>query len=148
MNKRRSAQRCRGTQMSKYKPGDDVGPLEFWPFDAPESDYVITRGAPKTYGRIDAGGPGHTTRYGIWRCTEGAFGCTEQGDELMTVVLLKILEHRCVLLLPLPLPSPPLSSLSHQHPQRGAIMSICSERPDGSISVNTCRKNFHSECLQ
>jgi uncharacterized cupin superfamily protein len=72
--------------MSKYKPGDDVGPLEYWPFDGPESDYVITSGAPKTYGRIDAGGPGHTTRYGIWRCTKGAFECTEQGDELMTVL--------------------------------------------------------------
>ncbi|WP_120632252.1 cupin domain-containing protein [Ruegeria sp. EL01] len=72
--------------MSKYKPGDDVGPLEYWPFDAPESDYVITHGAPKAYGRIDAGGPGHTTRYGIWRCTKGAFECTEQGDELMTVL--------------------------------------------------------------
>lgn len=72
--------------MSKYKPGDDVGPLAFWPFDAPESDYVITQGAPKSYGRIDAGGPGHTTRYGIWRCTKGSFECTEQGDELMTVL--------------------------------------------------------------
>jgi uncharacterized cupin superfamily protein len=72
--------------MTKYKPGDDVGPLQYWPFDAPESNYVITRGAPKTYGRIDAGGPGHTTRYGIWRCTKGAFECTEQGDELMTIL--------------------------------------------------------------
>jgi uncharacterized cupin superfamily protein len=72
--------------MTKYKPGDDVGPLQYWPFDAPESNYVITRGAPKTYGRIDAGGPGHTTRSGIWRCTKGAFECTEQGDELMTIL--------------------------------------------------------------
>jgi uncharacterized cupin superfamily protein len=79
--------------MTKYKPGDDVGPLQYWPFDAPESNYVITRGAPKTYGRIDAGGPGHTTRYGIWRCTKGAFECTEQGDELMT-----ILSGRCRLI--------------------------------------------------
>ena len=81
--------------MSKYKPGDDVGPLEYWPFDAPESDYVITHGAPKTYGRIDAGGPGHTTRYGIWRCTKGAFECTEQGDELMTVLFgrCRLIQH-------------------------------------------------------
>lgn len=79
--------------MTKYKPGDDVGPLQYWPFDAPESNYVITRGAPKTYGRIDAGGSGHTTRYGIWRCTKGAFECTEQGDELMT-----ILSGRCRLI--------------------------------------------------
>jgi uncharacterized cupin superfamily protein len=79
--------------MTKYKPGDDVGPLQYWPFDAPESNYVITQGAPKTYGRIDAGGPGHTTRYGIWRCTKGAFECTEQGDELMA-----ILSGRCRLI--------------------------------------------------
>jgi uncharacterized cupin superfamily protein len=72
--------------MRKYHPGDDVGRLDFWSFDNPASDYRITRGAPKTYGRIDAGGPGHTTRFGIWRCTEGAFDCTEQGDELMTVL--------------------------------------------------------------
>lgn len=79
--------------MTKYKLGDDVGPLQYWPFHAPESNYVITRGAPKTYGRIDAGGPGHTTRYGIWRCTKGAFECTEQGDELMI-----ILSGRCRLI--------------------------------------------------
>lgn len=72
--------------MRKYKPGDDVGALEHWPFDNPASDYRITRGAPVTYGRIDQGGRGHTTRYGIWRCTQGAFECTEQGDELMTVL--------------------------------------------------------------
>jgi len=72
--------------MLKYTPGDDVGPLEFWPFDNPQSAYRITSGAPETYGRIDQGGPGHTTRFGIWRCTRGAFDCTEQGDELMTVL--------------------------------------------------------------
>lgn len=73
-------------KLDKYKPGDDVGPLEFWPFDNPESDYTIVEGMPKTYGRIDAGGPGHTTRYGIWRCTKGSFECIEQGDELMMVL--------------------------------------------------------------
>lgn len=72
--------------MHKYKPGDDVGALEFWPFDNPASDYRIVEGAPKTFGRIDSGGPGHTTRFGIWRCTPGIFECTEQGDELMTVL--------------------------------------------------------------
>lgn len=72
--------------MDQYKPGDDVGALEFWPFDAPQSEYRVIKGNPKTYGRIDAGGPGHTTRYGIWRCTTGAFDCIEQGDELMTVL--------------------------------------------------------------
>lgn len=72
--------------MKKYKPGDDVGPLELWPFDNPQSDYHIIAGDPMTYGRIDAGGTGNTMRYGIWRCTKGAFDCIEQGDELMTVL--------------------------------------------------------------
>ncbi|WP_371224570.1 cupin domain-containing protein [Roseovarius sp. 2305UL8-3] len=73
-----------------YEPGQDVGPLEPWPLDNPASNYQIIEGAPKTSGRIDKGGPGHTTRFGIWRCTQGVFACTEQGDELMTV-----LEGRC-----------------------------------------------------
>jgi len=72
--------------MPKYHPGDDVGPLDPWPFDNPASDYRITRGTPRSSGRIDAGGPGHPTRYGIWRCTAGAVECTEQGDELFTVL--------------------------------------------------------------
>jgi len=72
--------------MPRYAPGDDVGTLEDWPFDNPASDYRILRGDPKTSGRIDVGGPGHPTRYGIWRCTAGAFSCIEQGDELMTIL--------------------------------------------------------------
>lgn len=69
-----------------YKPGDDVEPLEHWPFDNPDSQYRIVGGTPRAYGRLDAGGPGHVTRLGIWRCTAGAFECIEQGDELMTVL--------------------------------------------------------------
>lgn len=72
--------------MIKYKPGDDVGDLEHWPFDNPLSDYVVKQGDPRASGRLDAGGPGHTTRTGIWRCTRGSFECTEQGDELMTIL--------------------------------------------------------------
>jgi len=79
--------------MFKYKPGDDLGPLENWPFDNPLSDYRIKEGQPKASGRMDAGGPDHTTRTGIWRCTKGVFECTEQGDELMT-----ILSGRCRLI--------------------------------------------------
>lgn len=78
--------------MLSHKPGDDVGALEDWPFDNPASDYQIKEGSPRASGRIDIGGPGHTTRYGIWRCTKGVFDCTEQGDELMT-----ILSGRCTL---------------------------------------------------
>ena len=73
-------------KMFKYKPGDDVGELEDWPFDNPLSDYQIKEGSPRASGRMDAGGPGHMTRTGIWRCTKGVFECTEQGDELMTVL--------------------------------------------------------------
>ena len=72
--------------MISYKPGDDVGPLEDWPFDNPASNYQIRQGTPRASGRIDAGGQGHTTRMGIWRCTKGVFDCTEQGDELMTIL--------------------------------------------------------------
>lgn len=72
--------------MLNYKPGDDVGPLEEWPFDNPDSAYQIKEGDPKASGRIDVGGPGNATRVGIWRCTKGVFECTEQGDELMTIL--------------------------------------------------------------
>ncbi|WP_170467182.1 MULTISPECIES: cupin domain-containing protein [Ruegeria] len=72
--------------MIKYVLGDDVGPLEHWPFDNPASGYQIKEGSPQASGRMDAGGPGHTTRTGIWRCTKGVFECTEQGDELMTIL--------------------------------------------------------------
>lgn len=72
--------------MLKYVPGEDVGLLEEWPFENPLSDYQVKEGAPKASGRIDSGGPGHTTRAGIWRCTKGVFECTEQGDELMTIL--------------------------------------------------------------
>lgn len=69
-----------------YTVGCDVGALSDWPFDNPASNYEVTRGTPRASGRIDMGGPGHMTRFGIWRCTAGAFTCTEQGDEMMTVL--------------------------------------------------------------
>lgn len=78
--------------MIRYVPGGDVGELENWPFDNPASRYKVTSGNPQASGRIDVGGPGHQTRFGIWRCTRGTFECIEQGDELMT-----ILEGRCIL---------------------------------------------------
>lgn len=79
--------------MFKYKLGEDVGPLEDWPFENPDSNYEIREGDPKASGRIDSGGKGYTTRVGVWRCTRGVFECTEQGDELMT-----ILSGRCRLI--------------------------------------------------
>ena len=78
--------------ITTYRVGDNVGPLEHWPFDAPASAYVIVEGTPRASGRLDTGGAGHTTRSGIWHCTKGVFDCTEQGDELMT-----LLSGRCVI---------------------------------------------------
>jgi len=72
--------------MFTYKPGDDVGDLDDWPFANPDSDYLIKQGDPRASGRFDLGGPGHVTRFGIWRCTKGVFECTEQGEELMTIL--------------------------------------------------------------
>lgn len=69
----------------RYAPGDDVGPLEDWPFSNPASNYVIRRGDPHASGRLHSDGSA-TTRVGIWRCTQGAFECTERGDELMTIL--------------------------------------------------------------
>lgn len=81
--------------MRRYPAGADVGALEHWPFDNPASDYVIRKGAPAAFGRLDAGGPGEPMRAGIWRCTEGVFECTEQGDELMTILAgrCRIIDH-------------------------------------------------------
>lgn len=72
--------------MKSYAPDQEVGPLDHWPLDNAASEYRIRDGHPQTSGRIDAGGAGHDTRCGIWRCTPGVFECTEQGDELMTVL--------------------------------------------------------------
>ncbi len=72
--------------MITYKPGDDVGELEHWPFSGEASNYVIIRGTPKAYGRMDGGGAGAIWRAGIWRCTAGTFMCTELGDEMQTVL--------------------------------------------------------------
>ena len=72
--------------MQIYTPGSEIGVLQPWPFDNPESNYKILSGAPAASGRIDTGGAGYTTRSGIWRYTTGTFECTEQGDELMTLL--------------------------------------------------------------
>ena len=66
--------------------------LEDWPFDNPLSDYRIVEGDPRASGRLDHRSADGRFRYGIWRCTEGVFECTELGDELQT-----LLEGRLVL---------------------------------------------------
>lgn len=71
--------------MRKY-PGNIVAEdLEPWPFDNPDSDYRILRGKPRASGRIDFSADDESLLLGIWACTEGAFECTELGDELQTI---------------------------------------------------------------
>ena len=72
--------------MHKYPADLDPDDLEPWPFDNPQSDYRILRGDPRASGRLDAGANEGPWRLGIWACSEGAFECTELGDELQTVV--------------------------------------------------------------
>ena len=72
--------------MQKYSKADKYQKLELWPFDNVDSDYKILRGNPQASGRLDAGSNHGQFRMGIWSCTEGAFECTELGDELQTIV--------------------------------------------------------------
>lgn len=72
--------------MQKYSKTDSYQNLEPWPFDNPDSNYRILRGNPQASGRLDAGSNSGQFRMGIWSCTEGAFECTELGDELQTIV--------------------------------------------------------------
>ena len=72
--------------MQIYTKGADDGTLQPGPFVNPESNYKILAWAPSAYGRTDTAGPGYTSRSGIWRCTNGTFECTEQGNELMTIL--------------------------------------------------------------
>lgn len=68
---------------------DEIQTLEDWPFTNPASNYVLLQGDPKASGIIlhqQSYQSGQATRMGIWKCTPGTFECTEQGDELMTVV--------------------------------------------------------------
>ncbi len=72
--------------MQQYLKGAKYQSLEPWPFDNVDSDYKITRGDSQASGRLDAGSNSGQFRMGIWSCTEGAFECTELGDELQTIV--------------------------------------------------------------
>lgn len=72
--------------MHKYSSADIPTGLDPWPFDNPASDYRILRGDPRASGRVDHGGGDGPSRLGIWSCTEGAFECTELGDELQTIL--------------------------------------------------------------
>ena len=72
--------------MHKYGLNELQHGLEPWPFDNPASDYRIVRGNPRASGRLDHGTHDGPHRLGIWSCTEGAFECTELGDELQTII--------------------------------------------------------------
>lgn len=72
--------------MHKYGMNELQHDLEPWPFDNPASDYKILRGSPRASGRLDYGANDGPQRLGIWSCTEGAFECTELGDELQTII--------------------------------------------------------------
>lgn len=72
--------------MRKYPLGGKNDDLEHWPFEGEASGYKIIRGNPKASGRIDEGRADGLHRLGIWSCTEGAFECTELGDELQTII--------------------------------------------------------------
>ena len=80
--------------MHQYALDSEQTSLEHWPFDNPASDYRILRGEPRASGRLDAGANDGPWRLGIWRCTEGAFECTELGDELQTILSGKLVLTR------------------------------------------------------
>jgi len=72
--------------MRKYPANIFNRKLQPWPFEGKASNYEIIRGNPKASGRLDLGSNEGQHRMGIWSCTEGAFTCTEVGDELQTVI--------------------------------------------------------------
>jgi uncharacterized cupin superfamily protein len=72
--------------MQKYPVNNSITSLEPWPFEGEVSNYEIVRGDPQASGRFDYGEGDSQHRMGIWSCTEGAFTCTEQGDELQTII--------------------------------------------------------------
>lgn len=72
--------------MQQYKINAEQSDLEPWPFEGKASNYQVIRGNPQASGRLDIGSGSGQHRMGIWRCTEGAFICTETGDELQTII--------------------------------------------------------------
>ena len=72
--------------MQKYSINNYQQNLESWPFEGEASNYRIVRGNPQASGRLDVGASDGKHRMGIWCCTEGAFSCTEVGDELQTII--------------------------------------------------------------
>jgi uncharacterized cupin superfamily protein len=72
--------------MRKYPINTPIADLESWPFEGAASNYEIISGNPQASGRFDLGTANSQHRQGIWSCSEGVFACTEQGDELQTII--------------------------------------------------------------
>ena len=64
---------------------NDKLPLQPWPSPKDSPGYRVTKGDPQVSGRLDVGAQNSRHRLGIWACTEGAFECTESGNELQTL---------------------------------------------------------------
>ena len=60
--------------------------LQSWPPIRGTPGYEVLRGEPVPRGRLDVGHIDSEFRVGVWACSEGAFECTETGDELQTIV--------------------------------------------------------------
>jgi uncharacterized cupin superfamily protein len=80
--------------MRQYPVNSIINDLESWPFEGADSNYEIVSGNPQASGRFDLGAGNAQHRMGIWSCTEGVFTCTEQGDELQTVISGRLLLTR------------------------------------------------------
>jgi uncharacterized cupin superfamily protein len=80
--------------MRKYPVNSIIDDLEPWPFDGAASNYEIISGNPQASGRFDLGSGNDQHRMGIWSCSEGVFACTEQGDELQTIISGRLLLTR------------------------------------------------------
>ncbi|NKB63045.1 MAG: DUF861 domain-containing protein [Gammaproteobacteria bacterium] len=53
---------------------------------ATTAGYELLEGNPQASIRFDRGAANTRHRLGIWRCTPGAFKCTEKGDELQVIL--------------------------------------------------------------
>ncbi len=75
-----------------YPLGAAKDGLKSWPFTSPASTYRILAGDPRASGRLDR--DQEHQRLGIWCCTPGIFMCTEQGDELQSLMRGRLRLHR------------------------------------------------------
>jgi uncharacterized cupin superfamily protein len=72
--------------MKAYLHSDLQNDLDELPLLSESPGYEIVEGSPRASIRLDAGSSSSSHRLGIWKCTPGAFKCTEKGDELQTLI--------------------------------------------------------------